>query len=149
MAKNRTSQQEDLTSKTGINVMSDLGFSKPAPVKPAEQATIKNVDKLADDKPASEQKSAKLSQDSTNTQTADKPEKPAPVATAKAPLTGKKTKLQRPADPNRQEETCKISAIISVEAKANLEKYAKLYGYKKLSPFLNDILERLDLYMDE
>ena len=59
-----------------------------------------------------------------------------------------KSKLLRPLDPEKVENTCKISAIISEDAKHNLEKYAKLYGYKKLSPFLNDLLERLDLYLD-
>lgn len=146
MAKNRTSQQEDLTSKTGINVMSDLGFSKPTQTKPVINEEIKNVDKLAAANDVPQKNSAKLSQESTiKEQSVQKAAEPAKTMTKSE----KRTKLQRPDDPNRQEETCKISAIISAEAKANLEKYAKLYGYKKLSPFLNDILERLDLYLDE
>ena len=126
MAKNRTSQQENLSSKTGIDVTSELGFIKPekkAPIqdKPAKKAVVETVGKKAETKTAVVETSAKKSQ---------------------------KSKLMRPLDPEKVENTCKISAIISEDAKHNLEKYAKLYGYKKLSPFLNDLLERLDLYLD-
>ena len=147
MAKSKTSQQEDLTSKTGINVMSELGFKKPIGMqeksasdkKNTKETASKSVDNLAEAESTAKNESAKLSQ---------KEEPPAAKPVITKPSDSKKSKLKRPDDPDKEVETCKISAIISAEAKANLERYSKLYGYKKMSPFLNDLLERLDLYMD-
>ena len=158
MAKSKTSQQEDLSSKTGINVISDLGFSKTKPVierteeieKPIEpEIPEEKVDKLAEE-PMLKEESANLTQvapsiEEEKPQIAETQEKP-DLLTQKP--TRKRSKLRRPDDPQYESATCKISAIISEEARANLEKYSHLYGYKKMSPFLNDLLERLDLYMD-
>ena len=155
MAKSKTSQQENLTSKTGINVMTDLGFNKVTPkVTPMTDTNTAEeikVDNLAQVTIEAQPESAKLSQESTSTETANTDKKPSLAANNEKPMEkpGKRSKLKRPDNPNSDEEMCKISANISVEAKANLEKYAKIYGYKKMSPFLNDILERLDLYLDE
>ena len=43
----------------------------------------------------------------------------------------------------------KISCILTEKAKENLDKYAAMYGYRKISPFVNDLLEHLDAYLDE
>ena len=146
MAKNKSSQQVDLASKTGINVTSNLDFVKK-PAVPEEVAPIieeTTVDKLVDSKDNNPKPSAKTSQNAKPAPKIDTPVIEAP----EKPVSKGKTKLKRPDDPEREDNICKISANISEEAKRNLEKYAKLYGYKKLSPFLNDLLERLDLYMD-
>ena len=70
--------------------------------------------------------------------------------TKNVPRASKKgsAKLEKISSPKKEETTLKISALISPLAKANLEKYSKEYGYKKLSPFLNDLLEHLDAYLD-
>ena len=155
MAKSKTSQQENLTSKTGINVMTDLGFNKVTPkvtpITATNTAEEEKVDNLAQVAMETQPESAKLSQESTSVETENTDKKPSLAANKEKPTVkpGKRSKLKRPDTPNSDEEMCKISANISVEAKANLEKYAKIYGYKKMSPFLNDILERLDLYLDE
>ena len=155
MAKSKTSQQENLTSKTGINVMTDLGFNKVTtkvtPITATNTAEEEKVDNLAQVAMETQPESAKLSQESTSAETDNTDKKPSLATNNEKPTVkpGKRSKLKRPDNPNSDEEMCKISANISVEAKANLEKYAKIYGYKKMSPFLNDILERLDLYLDE
>ncbi len=61
----------------------------------------------------------------------------------------KTSKLKKPKNIKKDETIHKISALISTDAKNNLEKYAKMYGYKKLSPFINDLFEHLDAYMDD
>lgn len=116
-----------------------LGFATDNKIKKNTEESKKEaptVDTLAVDKKAVETK-ANLSQIKTK----NKPSTNSKEHVAK--------KLKKPARMLIDESTVKISAIISPLAKENLEKYAKLYGYKKLSPFINELFENLDAYMDE
>lgn len=140
MAKSKSSQQENLaSSKTGIDMTAGLGFTNdvkigsPAKKKPEVSPA---VDTLAVDKKAVETQ-ANLSQVKTE---------PRPKNLSSSHVS---KKLKRPSGLLTDDSTVKISAIISVLAKENLEKYAKLYGYKKLSPFINELFENLDAYMED
>lgn len=132
MAKAKTSQQDNLSlSRTGIDMTEGLGFGKKI-----------NVDNLVEDK-----KVDNLVESSSKSETehvVDTYNNHESVLSNIKPS----TKLKRPESLNNDDTTYKISALISPKAKDNLEKYAKLYGYKKLSPFINDLFERLDAYMD-
>ncbi|MCR5099589.1 MAG: hypothetical protein K6B14_11690 [Lachnospiraceae bacterium] len=151
MAKSKSSQQVDLSTntRTGINITSDLGFSNMSVKEPDAGISSQNdedqkVDKLVDPKDNNVKVSANMSHDAMGESSATTKRSEGPVKS----VSKSKSKLKRPDNPDREDNICKISANISEEAKKNLEKYAKIYGYKKLSPFLNDLLERLDLYMD-
>ena len=159
MAKAKSSQQEDLaTSKTGIDMTFGLGFS-PKKEQPKTEAPkteessvseVKNetVDKKVEEtkvEPSVNQTVTTKSESSTAAKTKES-SKSKPVAKKQKSAS---TKLQRPENPDKDETIYKISALISGQAKENLEKYAKLYGYKKISPFINDLFEHLDAYMDD
>ena len=40
-----------------------------------------------------------------------------------------------------------ISVYISEKARRNLNKYKEIYGYRKTSPFISELLENLDAYL--
>lgn len=135
MAKTKSSAQEELSaSKTGIDMTFGLGFTPAVKEKNEE---VKKPEVIVE-----ETKKATVAET-----------KAAPAKTTKskansaAPKT--KAKLQKPEDPEKDETIHKISALISTQAKENLEKFAKMYGYKKISPFINDLFEHLDAYMDD
>ena len=151
MAKSKSSQQVDLSanSKTGINITSDLGFAS----RPVNHSNLGQEDPKAEDLRVDRSVDSNTNKpDNTDimshSQIPDIGEAKKSTDTTSKPASKGKSKLKRPDEPGKEDNICKISANISEEAKRNLEKYAKLYGYKKLSPFLNDLLERLDLYMD-
>lgn len=146
MAKAKSSAQEDLSaSKTGIDLTAGLGFINKSENKP-EDKPAEIIKEKIDEVPKEKEESVDKKVVTTNSSTVEvkvKQKSPAKKGSEK------NSKLVKPENPDKVSETHKISALISTEAKENLEKYAKIYGYKKISPFINDLFEHLDAYLDD
>ena len=144
MAKIKSSQQSNL-SKTGIDLASGFDFTKKEDKK-AEASSL-GLDSTKSKNTTNIGKTAAFKKETAATST--KSEKTAPKVTQtekQITASHQAKKLQIPNEPVVEKNT-KMSIVVSDLAKSNVEKYAKLYGYKKLSPFLNDLFENLDAYL--
>lgn len=119
MSKTKSSLPESL--KTGIDVTKGLDFNRPINTSYLDNGEKQEERKTVEPKKEYKSKESKKKQ-------------------------SKSSKLEKmPLDDG---ERYHLSIYITNKAKKNLEKYSKEYGYRKMSPFVCDLLENLDAYLD-
>jgi hypothetical protein len=142
MAKSKSSVQENIATRTGIDIVGGLNFRNLAKQAPAvEEALVQEKE----DKP--EQVSKAEAKTHVEKQAPEK--EYSKVRKEESPKEKDEDVVSALLYRKKEEEKHHVNCVITDKAFNNLTEQAKKHGYKKLSPFINAVFENLDKLLKE